>query len=88
MIIVFQVAKTFAAKMVSRLVPGLLIGCCAVVPATESSPPGILCRLRYGWYMGSAALADDPPGIAEACEFGAYQFLYRLDVGGSADGII
>ena len=75
MVIVLQVSKTFSAKVVSRFVPGLLVGCCAVVPTTESSPSGVLCRLRYGWYMGSAALANNPPGVAEACEFGTYQFL-------------
>ena len=73
MVIVLQIAETFSAKVVSGSVPGLLIWCCAVVPAAESSPPGILCRLRYGW--NSSTLADNPPGIAKACEFGTYQFL-------------
>ena len=63
MVIIFQIAKTFAAKVVCRSVPGLLIWCSAVVPATKSSP------------MGSTTLADDPPGDAKACELGAYQFL-------------
>ena len=75
MVIIFQVAKTFATKVIGRSVPGLLIWCSSVVPSTKSSPSGVLSCLRYCWYMGSAALADDPPGVAQACELGAYQFL-------------
>ena len=75
MVVVVQVAKTFAAKVVCRSVPGLLVWCGAIVPTAERPPPGILSCLGYCWYMGSAALANNPPGVAKSCEFGAYHFL-------------
>ena len=75
MVVIFQIAKTFAAKVFCRPVPGLLVWCSAIVPATESPPPGVLSCLGYCWYMGSAALTNNPPGVAQACELGTYQFL-------------
>lgn len=59
---------------------------CAVVPTAECSPSGILRRLRYGCYVDCSTLANDPPGIAKACEFGTHQFLEVGCIGGEVDG--
>ena len=75
MVVIFQIAKTFAAKVVCRSISGLLIWCSAIVPTTKGAPPGVLGCLGYCGYMGSPALADDPPRVAQACELGTYQFL-------------
>lgn len=86
MVIVLQITETFPTKVVSWSIPGLLIWGCAVVPTAECSPSGILCRLRYGWYVDCSNLANDPPGIAKACEFGTHQFLEVGCIGGEVDG--